>query len=191
MRFKSNFVPIKNCVKMYLYIKAIHIIFIVTWFAALFYMPRLFVYFEEAKLLPESEKNILQKQYLLMQKRLWYGIAWPSFVITMVLGFTLLYMYQSVPLWMVWKLFFVFLLVLFHISCQYIFNQQSNYTSNYTSNQMRIWNEVATIFLVAIVFLVVLKDTMSLFYGLLGLGIFIFILMSGIKIYKIIRQKQQ
>ncbi|TAF76142.1 MAG: protoporphyrinogen IX oxidase [Bacteroidetes bacterium] len=176
---------------MYLYIKAIHIIFIVTWFAALFYMPRLFVYFEEAKLLSESEKNILQKQYLLMQKRLWYGIAWPSFVITMVLGFTLLYMYQSVPLWMVWKLFFVFLLVLFHISCQYIFNQQSNYTSNYTSNQMRIWNEVATIFLVAIVFLVVLKDTMSLFYGLLGLGIFIFILMSGIKIYKIIRQKQQ
>lgn len=191
MRFKPTFVPIKNCVKMYLYIKAIHIIFIVTWFAALFYMPRLFVYFEEAKLLPESEKNILQKQYLLMQKRLWYGIAWPSFVITMVLGFTLLYMYQSVPVWMVWKLFFVFLLVLFHISCQYIFNQQSNYTSNYTSNQMRIWNEVATIFLVAIVFLVVLKDTMSLFYGLLGLGIFIFILMSGIKIYKIIRQKQQ
>lgn len=191
MRFKPTFVPIKNCVKMYLYIKAIHIIFIVTWFAALFYMPRLFVYFEEAKLLPESEKNILQNQYLLMQKRLWYGIAWPSFVITMVLGFTLLYMYQSVPLWMVWKLFFVFLLVLFHISCQYIFNQQSNHTSNYTSNQMRIWNEVATIFLVAIVFLVVLKDTMSLFYGLLGLGIFIFILMSGIKIYKIIRQKQQ
>lgn len=175
---------------MYLYIKAIHIIFIVTWFAALFYMPRLFVYFEEAKLLPESEKNVLQKQYLLMQKRLWYGIAWPSFVITMFLGFTLLYMYQSVPVWMIWKLFFVFLLVLFHFSCQYIFNKQSNYSSNYTSNQMRIWNEVATVFLVAIVFLVVLKDTMSLLYGLLGLVIFIFVLMSGIKIYKIVRLKK-
>lgn len=173
---------------MYLYIKAVHIIFIVTWFAALFYMPRLFVYFEEAKLLPENEKNILQKQYLVMQKRLWYGIACPSFVLTMILGFTLLYMYQSVPNWLVWKLFFVFLLVLFHFSCQYIFNKQRNYISNFTSTQMRIWNEVATIFLVAIVFLVVLKDAMSLVYGLLGLVIFIFILMSGIKIYKISRQ---
>lgn len=174
---------------MYLYIKAIHIIFIVTWFAALFYMPRLFVYFEEAKLLPENEKKILQKQYLIMQKRLWYGIATPSFVLTMILGFTLLYMYPSIPNWLVWKLFFVFLLVIFHFSCQYIFNLQSKNISNFTSTQMRIWNEIATIFLVAIVFLVVLKDSMSLVYGILGLAIFIFVLMSGIKIYKIIRQK--
>ena len=76
---------------MYPYLKALHIIFVVTWFAGLFYMPRLFIYATEAGDRPEAEKNILRKQFAIMMKRLWYGITWPSAVITMVLGIWVLF----------------------------------------------------------------------------------------------------
>ena len=64
------------------YIKSLHIIFVVTWFAGLFYMVRLFVYFCEAQDKVEPEKSILSEQYKIMMKRLWYIIAWPSMVLT-------------------------------------------------------------------------------------------------------------
>ena len=69
---------------LYFYLKALHIVFIVTWFAALFYMPRLFVYDIEARLKPEAE--ILLNQFRIMQRRLWFGIAWPSFILTLILA---------------------------------------------------------------------------------------------------------
>jgi putative membrane protein len=67
-------------------VKALHIIFIVTWFAGLFYIVRLFVYQAEADQKEEPEKSILSKQYKIMAKRLWYGITWPSFVLTLLFG---------------------------------------------------------------------------------------------------------
>ncbi|MDR9488704.1 CopD family protein, partial [Salibacter sp.] len=69
-----------------LYIKALHIIFVVTWFAGLFYIVRLFIYHTEAEQRSEPEKSILQSQFRLMEKRLWYGITWPSAVLTMIFG---------------------------------------------------------------------------------------------------------
>jgi putative membrane protein len=71
---------------MYPYLKALHIIFVVTWFAGLFYMPRLFIYATEAGDKDAVEKNVLRKQFLVMMSRLWYGITWPSAVLTLVLG---------------------------------------------------------------------------------------------------------
>jgi putative membrane protein len=74
----------------YNYIKALHIIFVVNWFAGLFYMPRLFIYATEANEKPEPDKSILVKQLQLMQRKLWYIITWPSAVITLCLAVWLL-----------------------------------------------------------------------------------------------------
>ncbi len=76
----------------YQYIKPLHVIFIVTWFAGLFYIVRLFIYHTEAETKPEPEKSILQTQYKLMEKRLWYGITWPSMILTLVFGSWLLWL---------------------------------------------------------------------------------------------------
>ena len=63
---------------MYAYLKALHIIFIVTWFAGLFYIVRLFIYNTEAGDKDAVERDILRRQFGIMMKRLWYGITWPS-----------------------------------------------------------------------------------------------------------------
>jgi len=67
-------------------IKALHIIFVVTWFAGLFYVVRLFVYQAEAKDKPDNERAVLEPQYKLMAKRLWYGITWPSMILAITFG---------------------------------------------------------------------------------------------------------
>ena len=97
-----------------IYILPLHIIFMVTWFAGLFYMVRLFIYHTEAEKKPEPERTILQNQYKIMENRLWYVITWPSAILTYVLGFTLLYnLYGwNVPAWLLIKLAFVFGLTL-------------------------------------------------------------------------------
>jgi protoporphyrinogen IX oxidase len=171
------------------YLKAIHIIFVITWFAGLFYIVRLFVYFAETTSLPSPEKEILRKQYKLMQKRLWYGITWPSAIITAIMGTLLVIEYGTVPVWLWIKLGFVLLLFVYHFICHSIFKAQQQDLSPYTSSQMRLWNEVATILLVGIIFMVVLKNSLSLLWGFLGLAGFTVFILVGIKIYKILRQK--
>lgn len=174
----------------YLYIKALHIIFIVTWFAGLFYMPRLLIYFVEAGDKTEPEKSILQKQYALMQRRLWYGISWPSAILTLFLGGYMFYLYGSLPAWLQYKLFFVSLLYLYHFWCHLIFRQQQQGIVRYSSLQLRIFNEIATVFLFSIVFLVILKNALSMIWGLLGLALFIIVLLLAIRMYKKIRESK-
>ncbi len=175
---------------LYFYLKAIHIIFIVTWFAALFYMPRLFVYDIEARSKSEIERNILLNQFRIMQKRLWYGIAWPSFIITMLLGTALalnLGLDFSVD-WFLWKIILVAGLVAYHFACHAIMNQLAKNVLKFSSQGMRMWNEIATIFLFGIVFLVVFKNTISMLYGLGALIGLIVVLMLAIKAYKKLRK---
>jgi putative membrane protein len=176
---------------LYQYLKAIHIIFIVTWFAGLFYMPRLLIYDVEARDKQEPERSILVNQFRIMQKRLWFGITWPSFVLTMILGPWLVtaagFPWNS--RWLVIKLTLVAGLVLYHFSLQYIYNTQRKGLALFTSNQLRMWNEVATLFLVSIVFLVVLKSELDMLYGLAGLIALVVVLMLAIRIYKRIRSK--
>ena len=122
-----------------------------------------------------------------MQRRLWYGITWPSAIITLVLGSTTWYLYGSFPGWLHYKLAFVILLYIYHFWCHQIFKQQQQGILKYSSLQLRIFNEVATVFLVSIVFLVILKNTLSMVWGLVGLLLFIVILLLAIRIYKRIR----
>jgi protoporphyrinogen IX oxidase len=172
---------------MYLYVKALHIIFIVTWFSGMFYIVRLFVYNAEASEKPEPERSILGTQYSIMIKRLWLGITYPSAVLTLIFGSLMWYLLGVTPEWLMLKLCFVFGLYAYHFSLDAIYRQQSKGIFRYTSQQLRIWNEIATVFLVAIVMLVVVKDNMSFVWGLLGLFLFIVVLMSAIKVYKRIR----
>ena len=175
---------------MYLYIKALHIIFVVTWFAGLFYMPRLMVYNAEAGAQPEAARDILRNQYNIMMKRLWYGITWPSAVLTLILGLFTWHQLGIFPDWLKIKLLFVIGLFLYHGSLHVIAKQQWKGNFKYSGQRLRLWNEVATIFLVAIVMLVVVKENMSVVWGLLGLILFVVLLMSAIKIYKLVRMKK-
>jgi putative membrane protein len=175
---------------MYNYIKALHIIFIVTWFSGLFYMVRLFIYHTEASEKPEPEKSILQQQFRLMIRRLWMGITWPSAILTLVFGPWMMILMGAVPTWLLIKLCFVVGLYAYHFSLQYIYRQQMKGIFRYSSQQLRIWNEVATIFLVAIVMLVVVKQEMSWAWGLLGLFLFVILLMGAIRVYKMLRTRK-
>lgn len=175
----------------YQYIKALHIIFIVTWFAGLFYIVRLFVYHTEAYQMSEPERAILVKQYKLMSRRLWLGITWPSAILTLCFGFYFIYVYASaMPGWLWVKLGFVAGLYGYHFYCHHIFLKLQQDVTIFTSQQLRMWNEVATIFLISIVFLAVLKNTLSMVWGLVGLLIFTLILLISIRIYKSIRKRE-
>lgn len=175
----------------FLYVKALHIIFIVTWFAGLFYIVRLFIYYTEAADKPEPERSILQSHFKLHQKRLWYGITWPSAILTAIFGPWLFYLYGSFPDWLMIKLIFVLGLYVYHFVCHSIFKNHQKGVLKYSSMQLRIWNEVATIFLIAIVFIVVLKNTLSLLYGLIGLIVFTGLLVIAIRIYKMTRMRKK
>lgn len=173
------------------YIKALHIIFVVTWFAGLFYLPRLMVYAAEAAVMPDQQAGkILLAQYQLMKKRLLYGITWPSAIITLLLGARLLMLYPLTD-WLKIKLIFVILLYGYHVSLQVIFLQQKRQLFKYSGQQLRLWNEVPTVILFAIVFLVVLKNTVSFWWGLLGLFSLVILLSVAIRMYKKIRISQK
>ncbi|MBV6644458.1 MAG: CopD family protein [Cyclobacteriaceae bacterium] len=176
----------------YLSLKALHIIFIVTWFAGLFYIPRLFIYHSEALEKDEPERSILDAQLSKMTRLLWYVITWPSAIITLVFGSWLL---VSQPAWlsapfMHVKLTFVLLLYLYHLSLHRMYSQLQKGIAKYSSIQLRVWNEVATILLIAIVFLVVKKDQISWLWGTIGILATAIVLMFAIKGYKKIREKK-
>ena len=175
----------------YLYLKALHIIFVTTWFAALFYIVRLFIYHTEALEKEEPEKSILSAQLGQMTKRLWFIIGWPSAILTLIFG-TLLIVNQ--PSWLKMpfmhiKLGFVFTLYIYHLACHKLFKELQAGIAKYTSLQLRIFNELATLILFAVVFLIVLKNQLSWIWGTLGLISFAIILMMAIKLYKKFRKK--
>lgn len=172
---------------MYYYVKALHIIFVVTWFAGLFYIVRLFIYNREACDKPDSERVVLQQQFGIMIRRLWLGITWPSCILTLIFGTWMLVLNGSIPLWLILKLGFVAGLLLYHASIHVIYLQQQRNIFAYSSNALRLWNEVATLFLVAIVMLVSVKDGMSLVWGLTGLILFALLMVLAIRIYRRLR----
>ena len=175
----------------YPYIKSLHLIFIITWFAGLFYIVRLFVYQIEASEKPSPEKEILGKQLKIMASRLWNIITWPSMILALFFGFWLIYMrmFFLSDAWMQVKLAFVVILVIYQFKCHQIFKQLQNDVVKHSSNYMRLFNEVPTIILFAVVFLVILKSAVNWIYGTVGIVVFAMLLMMGYKIYKRIREK--
>lgn len=172
--------------EFYNYFKALHLIFVITWFAGLFYIPRLFVYQIEASQKPSPEKEILGKQLKLMTKRLWFIITWPSAILatsfaTILLCLEPAWLQQS---WMHVKLGFVVLLFAYHLKCHQLFNQLQKDVVKWSSNKMRLWNEGSTIILFSVIFIMMLRSAINWIYGLIALILLMVILMMGYKIYQ-------
>lgn len=178
---------------MYLYLKALHIIFVVCWFAGLFYIVRLFVYYAEAQQKDVVEKQILSKQYQLMTHRLWFIITYPSAILATIFG---VWMLTENPAllqmpWMHVKLTFIVLLWAYHFKCHQFVQQIKTNSLQKTGSFFRIWNEGATIILFSVVFLVVLKSAINWIFGVIGIFVLAILLTLGFKYYKKVRERNK
>jgi len=175
----------------YNYIKSFHLIFVITWFAGLFYIPRLFVYQIEASQKPSPDKEILGAQLKIMAKRLWTIITWPSAILAVFFAVWLLILqpFWLQEAWMHVKLTFVLLLIIYHLITHQFYKQLQRDDVRKSSNFMRLWNEGATFILFAVVFLVILKSAINWVFGVIGIFVLGILLMLGFKIYKNIRTK--
>ena len=170
----------------YNYIKALHLIFVITYFAGLFYIPRLMVYLVEAASRPKNEADILLPQLQLMMRRLWVIITVPSGILATVFAIWLILL---MPIWLaqpwMWvKLFFVVLLLIYHFKTQQFYKQFLRGEQRHSATFFRVWNEGATLILFAVVFLAILKSSVHLVFGLIGLVGLAVLLMLGIRLYK-------
>jgi len=175
------------------YVKAIHIVFVVSWFAALFYIIRLFIYATEAQAREGNVKEALTDQLLLMQRRLWYIIGWPAMIGTFIFGWWMIWLapgYLTMP-WMQLKLLVVLFLLIYHLYCEKILRDQQQGRFKISSFKLRLINELATVLLVSIVFLAVVKSTAGLAWGVGGLFIFALTLMTAVFLYKRLRGRNQ
>ena len=137
-----------------LIVKSFHIIAMVAWFAGLFYLPRLFVYHADAT------DNIGIERFKVMERRLYYAITWPAAVLTTVFGIWLItynFSYYLQAGWMHMKLFLVGLLWAYHLVCGHFVKQFISDRNTRGSRFYRLFNEIPTLLLIGIVFLVVLK----------------------------------
>jgi len=168
-------------------LKALHIIFVVSWFAGLFYIVRLFIYHTEAQEKPETERKILSDQFVIMEKKLWWIITTPAMILTIVFG-SWMYLknadYYLQASWMHIKLTFVVVLLIYHFVCQKILSDLKKGIFKWKSTGLRIWNELATLTLVSIVFLVEFQNNLDWIKGTIGFFGVAIGLMIGIKIYK-------
>lgn len=166
-------------------IKALHLIFMVTFFAGTFYIVRLFIYHKEAVAKWEPDRTILTRQLVVMERKLWYIITWPSFVLMALFG---LWMFTLNPglikqPWMHAKLGFVALLFVYHFKNHAIFLAARNNDIPWSSFRLRLWNEGATIVLFAVVFLAVLKQ-LDWKYGAIGLVVLGVVLGLAVNAYR-------
>jgi putative membrane protein len=138
-----------------LWTKALHLIFMVTWFAGLFYLPRLFVYHAM------SEDSLSIERFKIMERKLYYGIMMPGGLLTLLFGFWTLWLngwaaYAGM-LWLHVKLVLVALLVIYHLYCGKLL-QDFKYDRNRHSHVWyRVFNEIPVIFLIAIIILAVVR----------------------------------
>ena len=178
---------------LYLYLKALHIIFVVCWFSGLFYIVRLFVYYAEAQEKQDLEREILTKQYQIMTNRLWVIITFPAAILTTLFGVSMIIENPALlkmP-WMHMKLGLIALLWVYHFKCHQFVKQIEKRKLTKSGNFFRLWNEGATLLLFSIVFLVILKSTFSWIFGVVGLVGLAVLLMLGIKFYKRVREKNE
>ncbi|MGB0521853.1 MAG: protoporphyrinogen oxidase HemJ [Flammeovirgaceae bacterium] len=184
---------ILTAIPWYLIAKSVHIIGIVSWFAGLFYWVRIFIYHVEAEERPEEEKSVLQAQFALMEKRVYKIITNPAMVITLIAGVGMLYLRPGLLQlgWMHVKLTLVVLLIGYQHFCVSIMKKLEKGTNKLTGGQLRGINEIATLFLVAIVVLAVMKSLANFAYVFIALVILGVLMFLGIKAYKKVRLKEE
>ena len=137
-----------------LWVKSFHIIFMVTWMAAIFYLPRLFVYHMQA--LTEGDARG-DARFKIMERKLFWGIMTPGAVLTTIFGLWLWLGYGMTGEWLMWKLVFVLLLIAFHLLCFVHLRALRDGTNKKSERYFRAINELPVVSLLAIVILVVVK----------------------------------
>ncbi|MEY4986781.1 MAG: hypothetical protein RL567_560 [Bacteroidota bacterium] len=175
----------------YNFLKSLHIIFVVSWFAGLFYLPRLLVYHVEAQDKDAPAKEILSKQFEKMEKLLFNAIMIPAMWLTWLTGLSMIYLtwwdnFQA-HTWLHLKLAFVVGITIYHFVCRHLIRKFRATEFILTSGQLRLFNEIATILLVAVVFLVIAKNTFDMLMGMGGFIIFAIVIMAAVTIVKKIR----
>jgi putative membrane protein len=157
-------------------LKAMHFIGFITWFAALFYLVRIMVYWVEAGQKEEPVRSAMREQFTTMARRLHYFIGVPGMVLTLTFGIWLLVKRSYLldvetagSAWMHIKLGLLFILVVYHHLCGFLVKQMKRGTLGLSSTQLRLLNEVPTVILVAIIFLAIKKNTTDWWVALLWL----------------------
>jgi putative membrane protein len=148
----------------YYWFKAFHIVGFVSWFAGMFYLPRLFVYHAEANEQPEPDRSILKKQFQLMEKRLYSIIMTPAMVLTLAMAIGLVSTEPDVlrQPWLHVKLALVAILVAYHGYCKRIMTKLAADECQMTAQQFRWFNEFPTVFFVVVVLLAIFKNDLPL-----------------------------
>ena len=175
----------------YNFFKSLHIIFVVSWFAGLFYLPRLLVYHVEAQDKDAQAREILSKQFEKKEKLLFNAIMIPAMWLTWLTGLSMIYLtwwdnFQA-HTWLHLKLAFVIGITIYHFVCRYLIRKFRASEFILTGGQLRLFNEIATILLVAVVFLVNAKNTFDMLMGMGGFIIFAIVIMAAVTIVKKIR----
>jgi putative membrane protein len=167
----------------------VHLIFVVSWFVGLFYIVRLFIYQVDSYEKPEPDRTILTTEYKRIQVLLYKIIMMPAMVLTVLSALVMIYLNQNLLLqgWFHLKLGFVVGLIAYHFYCGKMMNELQKDVVKWTSGQLRMWNEVATLFLVSIVFLALLKNSLNWIFGVLGLVTFAVLLMLAVRLAKRLR----
>lgn len=174
----------------YYALKAIHIIFMVSYFAGIFYLIRLYVYYIDAKDKPKPEREILRKQYIYMISRLWDIITVPAGIIMLITGIFMMIntkgdisFYILREPWFHIKLVFVSCLGVYHYWSWKCIKRIKKGTFHTTSVHLRMMNEVATIILFAVIFIVIFKQYfMGMWLSLLiSFVVLVFVIMMVVK----------
>ena len=183
---------------MILFFKALHVVGFVSWFAGLFYLVRMFVYHVEASKKAQPERDILVRQFNVMQWRVYRIICNPAMMITWAAGGAMLaietsYFFIGTPGWMTVKLILLVALLAYHLYCKKVIVLLEKGEEPMTATQFRLFNEFPTLILVAVSFIAVLGKLGRLNYLYLVLGMvgFVALLMLGVKAYKRYREKKE
>jgi protoporphyrinogen IX oxidase len=134
-----------------LWLKALHVIFMVTWFAGLFYLPRLFVYHAQAS------DSVGIERFKVMERKLYYGIMTPGAVLTIAFGVWLWLGYGAVGAWLYTKLALVAILIGYHLYCGKLLRDFKHNRNRHRHVWYRWFNELPVLILFGAVLLVVLK----------------------------------
>lgn len=179
---------------LYTIIKAVHIIFMVSYFAGIFYLVRLFVYYKDTDEFDEMKKQVLREQYVFMARRLWNIITVPAGVIMLTTGIIMIFLnlgLMKTP-WFHLKLTFIVGLAAYHYWCWKKILQIKSLNGNIlpiANIKLRQANEIATFILFLVVFTVILKSTIIAYWWQLILG-FVVLVLAIMMTVKLVNKKK-
>lgn len=141
--------------ELYPTLKSLHLIFMVTWFAGLFYLPRLFVYHAMAK------DKTSKERFVIMERKLLFGIMTPGGLLTTIFGVWLWLQYDITALWLTAKMVLVLFLWMYHVYCGKFYVDFKHNRNERSHVFYRWFNEIPVVILILVIFIVVMKPWMG------------------------------